>query len=101
MAMRDANGFGIRLTPDYAYRMPRYRVSFDGKRQETFDTLDEATTWAQEVSETGRMVWVTEKRRLRGARLCAVFPDERAEEATAIYEEAERFARLTSGVGGS
>ena len=44
--------------------MAKYEVGFDGHWQETFDDLDLATMWAQEVAETGRTVDVIRKHRL-------------------------------------
>ena len=74
--------------------MPRFRVSFDGKSQETFDNLEEATSWAEEVSETGRMTWVIETRLLRVPQLRAVFPLQRAEEGAALFRVAKERGSL-------
>jgi hypothetical protein len=59
----------------------KFRVAFDGKWQEKFDSLAEAVEWAQEVSATGRMTWVVERRAWRPDRLRASFPEERRKEA--------------------
>jgi hypothetical protein len=74
--------------------MATFRVAFDGEWQEDFDTLAEAAEWAQEVSRTGRMTWVVERRRLslRQLRLRAVFPEERAEEAREAWKQSARSA---------
>ncbi|HET7121710.1 MAG TPA: hypothetical protein VFI17_10765 [Solirubrobacterales bacterium] len=42
--------------------MATYIVGFDGKWQESFDDLTEATGWAEEVAETGRVVEVVSRR---------------------------------------
>jgi hypothetical protein len=56
--------------------MPRYEVGFDGRWQETFDDVNEAITWAQEVAATGRTVDVIRKRRLLGSRtFVTAFPE--------------------------
>lgn len=56
--------------------MARYEVGFDGRWQETFDDLDEAVAWAQEVAETGRTVDVILKRRFLGFRtFVTAFPE--------------------------
>ena len=66
--------------------MPRFGVIFDGKWQGgTFYDLSEAVTWGKEVADTGRMVWIVEKRWLRPARVCNVFPEEKAEEGEALF----------------
>jgi hypothetical protein len=59
--------------------MSTFRVAFDGKWQEDFDTLADAVEWAQEVALTGRMTYVIERRRLF-SRFRAAFPEERADE---------------------
>ena len=79
--------------------MPRYRVAFDGEWQETFDFEDEAMEWAREVGETGRLVWVIEKRRLRREKLLAVFPDERADEGRLLWNNRVGFGGNGGGVG--
>ena len=60
--------------------MSTFRVCFDGKWQGKFDTLAEASQWAQEVAETGRTVIVIERHGLRHD-FRAAFPEERATEA--------------------
>ena len=67
--------------------MSRFRVAFDGEWQEDFDTLDEAVEWAQEVSQTGRLTFVAKRRRLFSWRLLAAFPEDRAEEATKLWNK--------------
>jgi hypothetical protein len=42
--------------------MATYRVAFDGKWQGTFDDRDDALDWAREVGETGRLVYVIQRR---------------------------------------
>ena len=42
--------------------MATYIVGFDGKWQERFDDLGEATGWAEEVAATGRVVEVVVRR---------------------------------------
>jgi len=79
--------------------MPTYRVAFDGKWQETFDFEDEAMEWAREVGETGRLVWVIEKRRLRRSRLSAVFPAERADEGRLLWDNRVGYGDTSGGVG--
>jgi hypothetical protein len=63
----------------------RYRVGFDGKWQERFESEVEASEWAEEVARTGRLVWVIERRLLR-IRLVTAFPVERREEARRRWE---------------
>jgi hypothetical protein len=58
----------------------KFCVAFDSQWQEDFDTLSEAVQWAQEVSSTGRMTWVAERRPFFRVRLRAVFPESRAQE---------------------
>src|SRR5512144_2928235 len=55
----------VRRWPRRHRRFPlgaKFCVAFDGQWQEDFDTLSEAVQWAQEVSATGRMTWVAERR---------------------------------------
>ena len=52
----------------------RYRVAFDGRWQERFEEEADAVEWAQEVAETGRTVYVAQ-RRWSGLKLVAVFPE--------------------------
>jgi hypothetical protein len=59
--------------------MSTFRVCFDGEWQEDFDTLADATQWAQEVSLTGRATYVIE-RRLFISHFRSAFPEERADE---------------------
>jgi hypothetical protein len=66
--------------------MSTFRVCFDGKWQEDFDTLDEAAELGREVAATGRTVWVAERRFLRRDRLRATFPEERREMAEAAWD---------------
>ena len=66
--------------------MAKFVVGFDGKWHETFDSLDEAVEWAQEVSETGREVWVAQRGWLGRGRLRAVFPEERRKMAEAVWD---------------
>ena len=72
----------VRWWPRPHRRFPRakFSVAFDGQWQEEFDTLSEAVEWAQEVSATGRMTWVAERRPFFLVRLRAVFPESRAQE---------------------
>jgi len=42
--------------------MSTFRVGFDGHWQEDFDSFDEAVEWAQQVSSTGRIASVVERR---------------------------------------
>ena len=53
--------------------MTSYRVGFDGKWQEHFDEQADAVEWAKEVAETGRVVYVDERRWYR-TKLVKVFP---------------------------
>ncbi|MGC1801991.1 MAG: hypothetical protein WA701_16530 [Solirubrobacterales bacterium] len=66
--------------------MAKFLVGFDGKWHEKFDSLDEAVEWAQEVSETGREVWVAERSWFGRGRLRAVFPEERRKMAEAVWD---------------
>jgi hypothetical protein len=75
--------------------MAKYRVGFDGKWQEDFDIEGDALGWAREVSETGRLVWVLQRRFLRW-KLLAVFPEERFEEG----QDRWRAATLSIDAGG-
>jgi hypothetical protein len=63
-----------------------YKVGFDGKWQENFESQHDALVWAEEVARTGRLVWVIERRRLR-TRLVTAFPTERREEARRAWED--------------
>jgi hypothetical protein len=66
--------------------MSRYRVGFDQKWQESFDNLGEAIEYAEEAAESGRMVWVAERRGwFRRDTLRAAFPEDQAERAEAIW----------------
>jgi hypothetical protein len=71
--------------------MSRFRVSFDGQWQEDFDTLDEAEEWAQEVSSTGRMAWVVERRPFFLVRLRRVFPEDRELEGKKAWRREQRW----------
>lgn len=55
--------------------MAKYEVGFDGAWQETFDDRDEAVQWAQNVSETGRIVDVVVKRRGLPRKFLTAFPE--------------------------
>jgi hypothetical protein len=54
--------------------MPRYKVGFDGAWQEAFDDEAEAVEWAEELADTGRVVFVVRRSGLRTT-LVAVRPD--------------------------
>ena len=69
--------------------MSKFRVAFDGRWQEDFEDLQDALEWAQEVSETGRVAWVVERRGIR-LRLKAVFPEDRAKEAEEEWKRQRR-----------
>jgi hypothetical protein len=64
--------------------MARYTVGFDGRWQESFDDLDEASTWAQEVATTGRTVEVI-GRRFGFARFITAFPESEREALAARW----------------
>lgn len=55
--------------------MAEYEVGFDGRWQEAFDDRDEATQWAREVAETGRVVDVVVKRRFLPRKFLTAFPE--------------------------
>jgi hypothetical protein len=42
--------------------MAKYRVAFDGNWQGTFHERKDALGWAEEVGETGRIVYVIQRR---------------------------------------
>jgi hypothetical protein len=78
--------------------MARFRVAFDGRWQEDFDTLPEAEEWAQEVSATGRTTYVIEHRRLSNHFRLA-FPEERADEAKRAWKRENGWARVLASFG--
>ena len=65
--------------------MGAYRVCFDGKWQGSFDDCQDALGWAREVSETGRLVWVVQRRLIRPSKLIAVFPEDQVEEGKRLW----------------
>ena len=68
--------------------MAGYQVGFDGKWQEGFDDQATAVTWAESVGETGRIVFVVRRRwRMGWPKLVAVFPESRAHEGTAAWDD--------------
>jgi hypothetical protein len=65
--------------------MARFEVGFEGKWHEAFRDLNEALAWAEEVGQTGRLVWVIHRRWLNPPRLLAVFPSERVDEGERLW----------------
>ena len=66
--------------------MAKYLVAFDGSWQESFTNYDEAIEWAQEVAETGRIVDVIVKKRLRPRRFLTAFPESERAARQAAWE---------------
>jgi len=66
--------------------MAAYWVGFDGKWQERFDYLDDAEEWAEAVALTDRLVWVAQRRMVRGPRLLSIHPAERSEEGKVLWK---------------
>ena len=67
--------------------MSRYKICFDGKWQEQFETATEAEQWAKEVADTGRMVYVARSRLFRSPELISVFPEEGASEGRRLWKQ--------------
>lgn len=65
--------------------MARYRVGFEGKWHEKFETEADALAWGQEVGETGRIVHVVRERWF-SPKLVAVFPEEQTEEGERLWK---------------
>lgn len=55
--------------------MSKYEVGFDGSWQGSFDDLDLAIQWAQEVAECGWVVDVVFKRPFLPRRFVTAFPE--------------------------
>jgi hypothetical protein len=75
--------------------MARYGVGFEGKWQGEFDDVGDALDWGQDVGESGRLVYVGERRWLRGWRLVAVFPIDRTVEGEYLWERQGVYAGAT------
>jgi hypothetical protein len=58
--------------------MTRYRVAFDGKWQGAFKEREDALGWAEDVGETGRLVYVIQRRWWRWPRLGRDVPRKRS-----------------------
>ena len=71
--MRD-RGDGATASGGYWEAMARYKVSFDGAWQGSFDIKAAAVAWAEEVPESGRVAYVAKRAGLRTT-LVAVRPD--------------------------
>jgi hypothetical protein len=74
--------------------MTRYRVAFDGKWQGAFKERADALGWAEDVGETGRLVYVIQRRWWWWPRLVAAFPESEADRA----EELWKTPRVHAGV---
>jgi len=55
--------------------MAPYQVGFDNRWQASFDNLDDAVAWAQEVADTGRTVEVIQRRFGFFASFVTAFPE--------------------------
>jgi hypothetical protein len=78
--------------------MSTFRVCFDGRWQEDFDTLADAVEWAQDVALTGRTVLVVERGRL-SHHFRAAFPEERAEEAKREWARINDWRQILGAFG--
>ena len=65
--------------------MARFEVGFDGRWHETFDDLDEAVEWAEEVAATGRTVDVVRRRFGLFRRFVTAFPESNRESRKSLY----------------
>lgn len=71
--------------------MARYTLGFDNRWQESFDDLEKATAWAEEVAATGRTVEVI-SRRFGFARFVTAFPESEREALRARWERSGLFS---------
>jgi hypothetical protein len=72
-------------------------VAFEGKWQGAFDDREDALDWAREVGETGRLVYVIQRRWWWWwPKLVAAFPESEADRAEGLWK-----APNAGGTGGA
>lgn len=79
--------------------MAWFEVGFDGRWQEKFDTLEEATEWAKEVAATGRVVDVVRKRRFLSREFVTAFPESEHDRRKMAYSIAQAVGLMGYGGG--